>query len=203
MADVKQWDVFPTKIFESQFKTTEEIKKYILQQEDDMINHAPTYTKQGADNELQKSKIFKPLVEHIHSLTENICKVYEYKYDAIEITNMWVNVSVPGACHPPHTHSNNLFSGVWYPIKMEDDVSDIQFFDPRPQGNQLTPVRNKMTSTNTSAMAFPANENFLLQFPAWLMHWVPATPVKRTSVSWNVILRGEYGKKNTLQNANI
>ena len=41
MADVKQWDVFPTKIFESQFKTTEEIKKYILQQEDDMINHAP------------------------------------------------------------------------------------------------------------------------------------------------------------------
>ena len=86
---------------------------------------------------------------------------------------------------------------------MEDDVSDIQFFDPRPQGNQLTPVRNKMTSTNTSAMAFPANENFLLQFPAWLMHWVPATPVKRTSVSWNVILRGEYGEENTLQNANI
>ena len=35
------------------------------------------------------------------------------------------------------------------------------------------------------------------------MHWVPATPVKRTSVSWNVILRGEYGEENTLQNANI
>ena len=87
MADVKQWDVFPTKIFESQFKTTEEIKKYILQQEDDMINHAPTYTKQGADNELQKSKIFKPLVEHIHSLTENICKIYEYKYDAKTVSD--------------------------------------------------------------------------------------------------------------------
>ena len=40
-------------------------------------------------------------------------------------------------------------------------------------------------------------------FPAWLSHWGPPTPNKRISISFNVILRGEYGEENTLQNANI
>jgi len=40
-------------------------------------------------------------------------------------------------------------------------------------------------------------------FPAWLSHWVPPTSNQRISISFNVILRGEYGEENTLQNANI
>ena len=40
-------------------------------------------------------------------------------------------------------------------------------------------------------------------FPSWLQHWVPITEDKRISVSWNIILRGNYGEPNTLQNAHI
>ena len=40
-------------------------------------------------------------------------------------------------------------------------------------------------------------------FPAWLMHWVPATQDERISISWNILVRGNYGEANTLQNAYI
>ena len=40
-------------------------------------------------------------------------------------------------------------------------------------------------------------------FPSWLMHWVPATEDERISVAWNIIVRGEYGEPDQLQNAYI
>ena len=43
---------------------------------------------------------------------------------------MWANKLEKGDTHPPHTHSNNIFSGVYY----LEGGSEIQFFDPRPQG---------------------------------------------------------------------
>ena len=42
-----------------------------------------------------------------------------------------------------------------------------------------------------------------LIFPSWLMHFVPPVVSPRISISWNVLLRGEYGEPNTLQNAHI
>ena len=29
---------------------------------------------------------------------------------------MWINYSQKGDMHNPHNHSNNIFSGVWYPF---------------------------------------------------------------------------------------
>ena len=40
-------------------------------------------------------------------------------------------------------------------------------------------------------------------FPSWLQHWVPPNSAERITISWNIILRGEYGEENTLQNAYI
>ena len=40
-------------------------------------------------------------------------------------------------------------------------------------------------------------------FPSWLQHWVPPNVDDRITISWNVIIRGQYGEDNTLQNANI
>ena len=44
-----------------------------------------------------------------------------------------------------------------------------------------------------------------LIFPSWLQHWVPPTQCKRgrISLSWNIILRGDYGDTGTFQNAYI
>jgi uncharacterized protein (TIGR02466 family) len=198
MGDVKEWDLFPTKIFESKFVANDEILDYVDKVE--YNKHGNLY--QSINNNLQNIDVFKPFVKHIYSLTLEMCETYAYDYKKIDITSMWINVSEPNASHPPHTHSNNVFSGVWYPCE-NINTSRIHFIDPRPQANQLTPKRKKPNMNNGGVLRFNSNKDTMYMFPAWLMHWVPPTPNKRISISFNVILRGEYGEENTLQNANI
>ena len=125
----------------------------------------------------------------------------QYEFDKIEITSMWANHLKPGQSHPPHTHSNNLLSGVFY-LHSESSASPIQFFDPRVQSNILSP-RNKPNKYNSSMIQFNCLPCTGYIFPAWLQHWVPPTPVDRISISWNIIVRGEYGEVGSFQNANI
>jgi len=198
MADVKHWDLFPTKIFESKFVANDEILDYVDKVE--YNKHGNLY--QSINNNLQNIDVFKPFVKHIYSLTLEMCETYAYDYKKIDITSMWINLCEPHSTHPPHTHSNNLFSGVWYPCE-NINTSKIQFFDPRPQANQLTPKRKTTNVNNSGIMGFTSKKDCMYMFPAWLSHWVPPTPNKRISISFNVILRGEYGEENTLQNANI
>ena len=198
MGDVKEWDLFPTKIFESKFVANDEILDYVDKVE--YNKHGNLY--QSENNNLQNMDVFSSFVKQIYSVTKKMCETYAYDYKKIDITSMWINLCEPHSTHPPHTHSNNLFSGVWYPCK-NINTSKIQFFDPRPQSNQLTPKRKKPNMNNGNVISFDSKQNSMYMFPAWLSHWVPPTPNTRTSISFNVILRGEYGEENTLQNANI
>ena len=200
MADVKHWDLFPTKVFETKFVAKDDVINYINANQ--MKNDAPYFAHQSVNNNLQKVNVFKPLVKKVHKVTEEMCKIYQYEYKKIDITSMWINISQQGQAHPPHTHSNNVFSGVWYPCN-NTDTSNIQFLDPRPQVGVLEPKRKKMDTNNSGIIWFASDKDTMFMFPSWLMHWVPPTPVTRTSISFNVILRGEYGEENTLQNANI
>jgi uncharacterized protein (TIGR02466 family) len=115
------------------------------------------------------------------------------------MTGMWANMLKKGESHPPHTHSNNIFSGVYY----LEDGAPIQFFDPRPQASVLHPNLEYTTFDNSSMMQFSSQKGMGLIFPSWLQHWVPATDKDRISISWNIILRGDYGQPDTLQNSHI
>ena len=200
MADVKHWDLFPTKVFETKFVAKNDLINYIYS--DQFKNHEASFTHQSVNNNLQKVNEFKPFVKKVHTLTKEMCKIYQYEYKKIDITSMGVNISQQGQVHPPHTHSNNVFSGVWYPCN-NTDTSNIQFLDPRPQVGVLEPKRKKMDTNNSGIIWFASDKDTMFMFPSWLMHWVPPTPVTRVSISFNVLLRGEYGEENTLQNANI
>ena len=114
---------------------------------------------------------------------------------------MWSNHLRPGQSHPPHTHSNNLLSGVFY-LNSEFPATPIQFFDPRVQSSVLAPRKepNKYNSNMVQFNCLPCTGYI---FPAWLQHWVPPTPVDRVSISWNILVRGQYGETETFQNANI
>ena len=114
---------------------------------------------------------------------------------------MWGNALYQGSVHPPHTHSNNFLSGVYY-LSTNKKSSPIQFFDPRTQAHVLQP-RNKPNWNNASMVQFEAIQGKGFVFPSWLMHWVPATQDERISISWNILPRGNYGELNTLQNAHI
>ena len=153
------------------------------------------------DNKLHKKNEYQPLVKTILNNTKEICKMYEYEYEKIEITNMWINCSKKADMHAPHSHSNNIFSGVWYPFS--NSQTSIYFYDPRAVANFWLPNKKENNIINSSGWSMPNKQNLGLIFPSWLYHSVPPADGERISLSWNIILRGEYGEPNTLQNAHI
>ena len=197
MVNVKQHKVFPTIINEIQFDMDEQehnlvidelndMEKFeennlIVQTTDDLSRHIPKFTKS------------------IYKITEKICEKYEYLYDRLEFTGMWANKLKAGDIHPPHTHSNNIFSGVYY----LEGGSQIQFFDPRPQASVLHPNLKYTNFDNSGMIGFDAEKGTGLIFPSWLQHWVTKTNKTRISISWNILLRGDYGQPGTLQNSHI
>ena len=193
MVDVTQHKLFPTIVSQFEYNmgsdehgvVLKELRlsktRMIIQTEDDLHKKLPSF----------KRKVFE--------ITEKICRESKYRYDTLEITGMWANMLKKGDSHPPHTHSNNVFSGVYY----LEDGAPIQFFDPRPQASVLHPNLKYTTFDNSGMIQFNSEKGFGLVFPSWLQHWVPKTDETRISISWNVLLRGQYGQPNTLQNSHI
>ena len=149
--------------------------------------------------ELSYFKYFKDNILKVH---KEILESLKYEYEDIVITNMWGNKLMPEGNHPPHTHSNNLFSGVFY-LQADTHSSDIQFFDPRPQSTVMVPRRKENTHENSDVISFLAKQNTGYIFPSWLQHWVPPTGSERISLSWNIMIKGHYGEPKHLQNAYI
>ena len=197
MVDVKTHECFPTLIHE--FKLDLEHNKML-----DYIHTTVTGNGQihQTQDDLHKQQAFKPLVDELTKIHELILQNLEYEYDKIEITNMWSNHLYSGDSHPPHTHSNNFFSGVYYLLGEKNKTAPIQFFDPRPAASVLSP-RNKANWNNSSMVQFNFVHGIGFIFPAWLQHWVPETHHERISMAWNVLVRCYYGESQTFQNAYI
>jgi len=197
MVDVVQHKVFPTIIDEFQYDMDYDEYKFVINELDEMESHEKTgLIIQTTDN---LSKHIPKFTKKIYNITEHICKRYEYLYDRLEFTGMWANKLVEGDIHPPHTHSNNIFSGVYY----LEGGSQIQFFDPRPQASVFNPNLKYTNFDNSGMIGFDAEKGTGLIFPSWLQHWVVKTNKTRISISWNILLRGDYGQPGTLQNSHI
>ena len=197
MADVKFYRCFPTTIGEfSYYPNDIEVK--------DMITHITTTKKNhtiNTEDDLHTISYFDDFRDVVLNVNKTYMEDLKYEYDKLEITGMWANKLHVKEAHPPHTHSNNFLSGVYY-LKASGDTSPIQFFDPRPQANVLRP-RNEPIWENSTMLQFNSVKGMGFIFPAWLMHWVPPTQDERISISWNILVRGNYGEPNTLQNAYI
>ena len=196
MDNVKTHECFPTLIHE--FKLDLEHDKMLDYVHDTGESRGQIHQTQ---DDLHKQQAFKPLVDELTLIHDSIIRKLEYEYDKIEITNMWSNHLYKGESHPPHTHSNNLFSGVYYLCGV--NAAPIQFFDPRVQSSILVPRRKNNNWHNSSMLQFDSVNGSGFIFPAWLQHWVPETHHERISVSWNVLVRGYYGESQTFQNAYI
>ena len=208
MANVERHDFFPTCLY--RFKHDFEENEL-----ENMINHidlnslsehnGQTVKRTGSQtqDDLQRIPTFSNLTRTITDVSKHILNEQGYMGE-IEITNMWGNILRPQSqrAHAPHTHSNNILSGVFY-LKTSPDTSPIHFFDPRPQASVFVPRKKEYTSQNSDGTAFVSETGSGVVFPSWLQHWVPETKDERISIAWNVIVRGEYGEPNRLQNATI
>ena len=196
MVDVIKHSLFPTIINSFEFDMDE--KEYNL-----VINKLNNIEKSREELIIQTTdNLFIDIPKFANSIgiiTEKICEDLNYKYESIEMTGMWANKLIKGEVHPPHTHSNNIFSGVYY----LEGGSQIQFFDPRPQASVLHPNLKYTNFDNSGMIGFDAEKGTGLIFPSWLQHWVTKTNKTRISISWNILLRGDYGQPGTLQNSHI
>ena len=143
--------LFPTVISEFEYIADEHLIDAI--QNEDLIDNKVIYhTRASKDNELHKKNEYKDLVNKILETTKEVCHLYDYEYKSLEITNLWINISQKGDCHSPHTHSNNIFSGVWYPFSGKY-ATPIMFSDPRPTQGHFLP-KGKINEYTTTLMSF-------------------------------------------------
>jgi len=191
--------LFPTLVHEFIYEADEDLKSNIKNQ--DVIRFKKSHTCSSKNNNLHLEPEFKGFVNKVISTTKDIIEVYQWSYDKLEITNMWINISQKGDAHMPHSHSNNIFSGVWYPFK--NKVTPIFFYDPRNVANFWCPKKTKDNCHNSNIWSFHNRQSMGLIFPAWLVHCVPPADDTRISISWNMLVRGDYGEQNSLQNASI
>ena len=208
MANVERHDFFPTCLY--RFKHDFEENEL-----DSMISHidlnslsehnGQTVKRTGSQtqDDLQRVPTFSNLTRTITDVSKHILNEQGYVGE-VEITNMWGNILRPQSqrAHPPHTHSNNFLSGVFY-LRASSQTTPIQFFDPRPQSSVLKPRKSGFNILNSDMGQFNSETGYGVVFPSWLQHWVPETRDERISIAWNILVRGEYGEPNTLQNATI
>ena len=84
-----------------------------------------------------------------------------YEYDDFAITGMWSTILTQRSIHRPHTHSNNMWSGVYYVQSDKDANARIHFYDPRPQ------------VFNFEWYPEEAEKGKVVFFPGWLEHEMP------------------------------
>ena len=210
MEEVYKWcnimdhqKLFPTHlfVFDNLYKdSVNEMKKYVsdLWNNRDYDNNWQT---KSAD--LHKKKEFKLLADLIDITAWKILGELKYDVENLVITDMWANVLKPGEGHPPHTHSNNFLSGVYY--LYSDQNAGIIFQDPRAQGDVIVPRKKEKTLDNSNLVSYASKTNRAIMFPAWLYHWVPINKSKsnRISVAFNVQLKGQLGEHHEFQSADF
>jgi len=211
MVNVNKINLFPTTIYSFKSEITDEQNEEMLDYIYDKFENKyidvktneglPFGLEQGEDN-LHMEPCFTPLVEFAKAISSNIFVQEGYLSQEVEITQMWANKQEDDSIHPPHTHANSLHSGIYY-LKASDKTSGTQFFEPRPQVKVFVPRREKYIIQNSHMYQVHSETGHGVVFPSWLQHWVPPNTDERITISWNVILRGEYGEENTLQNAHI
>lgn len=132
---------------------------------------------------------FSQLMGLIQSALGGVFEYLKVDADSAAITGCWANVNGVGARHRPHTHPNNLLSGVYY-VNTPRGSDKITFDDPRAQRFVIYPRFKEATIENSAEINLTVREGTLLVFPAWLQHRVGPNESnsERISVSFNAMV---------------
>lgn len=197
--------LFPTDVYVCDGVLEQE---YIDSMKEDILKRTDTNKQEnsGQDEEsgdLQLRPKYKALANAVKDGTKYVLNNLLYEYDDFAITGMWSTVLTQRSIHRPHTHSNNLLSGVYYVQSDKDANARIHFYDPRPQADVITPTLKKLTRENSHVWFWPSFVNRMIIFPSWLQHYVEPNPSEtpRISIAFNMQLKGRVGRMSDYQSA--
>jgi uncharacterized protein (TIGR02466 family) len=102
---------------------------------------------------------------------------------------MWSIINNKHDYNSSHSHTNALWSGVYY-VKADKDSGNLNLYDPRLQAHTTHHYTNgeKLHDINYTRMEFAPTTGKCLIFPGWLIHDV--SPSKsdndRVIISFNI-----------------
>lgn len=186
-------------------KNKEEVKKFILSNhknysDSDILNEYVMGNNTNYSDSLLNESTFKYVIEKIE---QNLVDIFQnfYCYDEIKpfVCDIWSTCVKPkevGSNRHFHTHSNSLFSGVWYPF---DTNSPILFKNERKDFFTLSQSEERILNENKKYMheeysltKILPQENTVVLFPSFISHAVSyhENSIPRYSVPFNVFFRG-------------
>ncbi len=124
----------------------------------------------------------------------------------VELLQSWINVTPPGMIHHVHSHRNSMISGTYYPFGTER--SPIVFHNP----NQFQFVPNTNDENQNPLGMISRNCLFVNPGPQELMLWLSPlshevrenkSETDRISLSFNIMLRGFIGHKESLSGVSL
>lgn len=211
-------NIFPTALFESTItiSNTEQIiqdlhSKYLQSDKfsDGLLekNKTSFYT----EDTLHENPIYFELKLQIEIISQKIFEIYSYKNIIPRVETMWGNVLGYGGYIHPHSHSNSMFAGVWYPEDppqvSEGSLSNhIKFIDPTRIKYFFMPQVESKNQLNSGEIYIKPRKGMCLIFPSWLEHdTIPNenTEEVRYSISFNLFFNGTLGFPNSLNRLTI
>jgi len=160
---------------------SEELNLEALVREEISNNRLPSESENLIEQsypELHLRKEIRPLCDKIVHVVNRISNevLFFNKEYKVEITSMWANIQKPYVQFIRHKHRNPI--------------------DP-----QLKPSTSQYNQFNGLSYTQPTTKDTLIIFPAYLDHSVEMnkSDEDRISISFNIMLRGEYDRIETLQ----
>ena len=159
-----------------------------------------------SEDTLNEQPIYKELANAIENVTRDIFNVYEYDSITPHVVSMWGNVLGEKGYIHAHSHSNSMFSGVWYPEDApeteEGSLSNcIKLIDPTRIKFFFMPHIKKKNPLNSGEVFIKPKKGMCLIFPSWLEHDTMPNEnpfVQRYSISFNIFPKGILGYPNSL-----
>ena len=159
-----------------------------------------------SEDTLHEQPIYKELANAIENVTRDIFNVYEYDSITPHVVSMWGNVLGEKGYIHAHSHSNSMFSGVWYPEDApeteEGSLSNcIKLIDPTRIKFFFMPQIKKKNPLNSGEVFIRPKKGMCLIFPSWLEHDTMQNEnpfVQRYSISFNIFPKGILGYPNSL-----
>jgi len=120
--------------------------------------------------DLQKEKIFKPLINKIKESTLDISKnVFKITRPyTVDVVSLWLNIKAPNA--------------LWF---------------LRPQPLPVFPIVDEYNEFNSNKLCHRGFKDCIVLFPSYLYHFVSVNDDEkknRLTMAFDIILRGQYGE---------
>jgi uncharacterized protein (TIGR02466 family) len=183
--------IFPTPIGMSKFDRalTPDEMSFITNQEKKQTTKDTNQV--SRDTEILNRQELKGVRNFIQKeLDEYLQRVYSPMNDVkLRITQSWCNYIDKDQCHPRHTHSNSIVSGVFYPKVSDGDK--IYFATSKYEQIFVAPKESHLY--NSTMWYFDVKIGQLILFPSSLPHMVGyvTSDDTRISLAFNTFLSGK------------